>query len=515
MRQALTRAPTKWRPSVALVVGLVCLVLVSVPVLALLAMRLTSNQFVRETEHALIDQAAIYATVYAGLLAEAEGRAIGPALPEAQQAHWQSEWHPWIPVLNLRHSPILPPLPDFDEAAPPTVAPPGAAHAAVIDPLLALARAAMKTTLAGAFFLDHRGVNLRPDRLRDLSFAPEVQMALEGRVGTALRDRGDVYKRHPLTSISRDTWYRVFVAYPVIVEDRVAGVVYLSRTPSSFAKFLHTERGGLAAMLGATLLAAAIVGTLLWRLLSRPVMALSAQASRIASGQLDDPEPLAHYGVRELATLGQNVMRMAKTLTDRSRQVRVYTDHVTHELKSPVTAIQGAAELLSSEELPPETQTRLLDTIEGQSQRMTTLLEKLRHMTRLRGAPTTGQGRLAEMLPDLPGLSVVTAGDEEVPMLPEHGQIVLTQLAGNAADAGATRVEIAMRAGQLTVQDNGPGIPAEHLARVTEPFFTTRRETGGTGLGLAIVEAILQNYGAALSFETLASGTCARIDFRT
>ena len=64
----------------ALVIGLVCTVLVSVPILAFLAMRLSSNQFVRETERALIDQAAIYAAAYAALLAAEGGPPAGPAL---------------------------------------------------------------------------------------------------------------------------------------------------------------------------------------------------------------------------------------------------------------------------------------------------------------------------------------------------------------------------------------------------------------------------------------------------
>ena len=504
----------KWRPPMALVLALVSLLLISVPVLAFLSMRLTSNQFVRETEQTLIDQAAIYAAVYADLL-RAQDRALdGQELAADAQSFWSSNLHPWRPTLNMRRVEVLPPLPDFGAPGLPQPEVPDDRYTDLAPRLLALARTSRKATLSGAIFLDQRGVNIRAEQPQDFGFAPEVQAALAGNVGTALRNRGDDYDRHLLTSISRDTWYRVFVAYPVIVDARVVGVVYLSRTPSNFAKFAHSEWAALAVMLGVSVLSAAAVGWLLLRLFSRPVRSLSAQGTRIANGTLSEPLPLHHYGVRELADLGQSVIQMAKTLTDRSRQIATYTDHVTHELKSPVTAISAAAELLQSQEISQAARSDLHRNIEVQAVRMNTLLDKLRQMSRLRDAPTTGDGPLAEMLPEIPGLEITVAENSEVtvPMLPEHGQIVFHQLARNAVEHGASRMVIGYRSGLLEVIDNGEGIPPEHIDKVTEPFFTTRRDSGGTGLGLAIVAAILQNYRATVAVRPSDSG--ARIEVR-
>ena len=176
-------------------------------------------------------------------------------------------------------------------------------------------------------------------------------------------------------------------------------------------------------MIGATLLAATIVGLLLVRLVSGPVRDLSAQSRKIAKGALSEPTPLRHYGVREVADLGENVMQMAKTLADRSRQVTIYTDHVTHELKSPITGIMGAAELLASTEISSDARDKLTGNIAAEATRMATLLEDLREMARLRDAPTTGSGLLAEMLPDVPGLAFALHPTSEavLPMLPDHG----------------------------------------------------------------------------------------------
>lgn len=505
---------------------MVCLVLVSVPVLALLAMRLTSNQFVRETEQSLTHQAAIYARIYAARYAQQADAPAGRALDPAWAAHWQSALHPWQPSLNLRTAPVLGPLQgaaDPDAGAPAQrQARPHPAHRAVAADLLPLARQARGATLAGALFLDHRGHSLGGGFAQGLAAEPEIAAALSGRVGAALRTRGDAYNRHPLTSISRDTWYRVFVAYPVILDAHVVGVVYLSRTPSNFAKFVMTERDAMARMAGVTLIAALLIGLLLRRLFLRPVRQLRAQSQAIADGagagaDTDagaDAAALRHYGLRELADLGDSVMRMSKTLQDRSGQIAAYTDHVTHELKSPVTAILGAAELLAAPDIDPAARKKLLSNIAQEGQRMTALLAKLREMTRLRNAPTTGAGPLAEMLPQIPGLtvSIDPTSEEWLPMLPDHGRIVLYQLARNAIEHDATDLGIGFKSGRLTVTDNGTGIAEPDRTRVTDPFYTTRRAEGGTGLGLAIVNAVLQNYGAEVRFRPTTQGASAVMD---
>ena len=506
--------PQKWRPSMVLVVVLVCLVLISIPVLALLSLRLTSNQFVRETEQALLHQAAILSSVYAMEFAAQSGPAIGPRLSQPVAAFWNAPLSPSRPSLNLRTSDVLPPLPDSrtQTTAWPDLDP---RHAAIAPGLLDLARQSRDATLTGAIFLDHRGTDI--GRIPRLTFAdqPDIAKALEGRVAASLRTRGDTYNRHPLTSLSRNTWYRVFVAYPVILQDRVVGVVYLSRTPSNFAKFVITERFALLAMVCATLLSATIVGWLLLRLVLRPVRALGQQSQDIAAGTLGEPSPLPHYGIRELADMGDSVMQMSKTLTDRSRQISVYTDHVTHELKSPVTAILGAAELLNAPEIDSPTREKLRRNIEDQGRRMNALLDMLRRMTQLRDAKTTGSGPLAEMLPDIDGLTVeIAAGSDEVlPMLPEHGRLMLHQLARNAAEHGADRLTLRLKDATLRVSDNGSGIAPQDLPHVTDPFFTTRRESGGTGLGLAIVSTILQNYDATPRFLEVDTGAMLEITF--
>lgn len=506
----MTGVRRKWRPTLGLVIALVCLGLISVPAVAFLALRLSSNQFVRETEQTLINQAAIYAVVYRDALV-AQGIVAGPEIEPGAKVFWEAPLHPTLPGLNLRRSTVHPPLPDFKEGGPA----PDPAYTAFAPDLQALARAARRTTLAGIRFLDHTATSIVASAPGVYADAPEVKRALTGRVGSALRQRGDTINRHALSSISRDTWYRVFVAYPVIVEDRVAGIVYLSRTPSNLAKFLVNERAALLTMLAVALLTAAGVGFLMLRLFLRPVQALSQQSHRVANGQMAEPQALRHYGIHELARLGEDVIWMARKLTQRSQDMRIYTDHVTHELKSPVTAIIGAAELLESGDVAPEARARLEANILQEGQRMNALLERLREMTRLKGAAPSGPAPLAQMLPDMDGVQVIadTPAEDLLPFSREHGQIVLLHLARNAGEHGASELRLSWQTGCLDVRDNGAGIPPDDAARVTEPFFTTRRETGGTGMGLAIVQTVLELYNARLQVLPADAGAHLRVVF--
>lgn len=501
----------KWRPSIAMVIAAVCVILISIPLLAMLSVRLTSNQFVRETEQSLIQQGAIYAQIYAREFRREDGPLVGVELTEDQKEHWNANLHPARSQLNVRQDDIAPPRPDGDVIA----TPPDPRHLTVAENLVSIARGARKTTLAGMVLLDHQGRNLNTETARSLAALPEVQTALNGEVGAILRARTQDYERHAFSSLSRDTGFRVFVTYPVIVDDRVIGAIYLSRTPLNLGKFLFGERYALLTMLIATVLSATFVGLLLLRLISRPVYALRDRSRAIAAGKNPNADPLQHYGLRELADLGDSVSTMAMTLMRRSKEIATYTDHVTHELKSPVTSVIGAAELLQSDGLKAQDRDTLLQNIETESQRMNHLLGRLREMTRLRGSLEGDPGKLAGMLPNIDGLKVVTRADPEVilPISEEHGAMILLHMGQNALSHGASELELSYADRILHVSDNGEGIADGDIPRVTNPFFTTRREQGGTGMGLAIVSAILENYGATITCLPCSTGASFAIHF--
>lgn len=512
-------APRKWRPSLGLVVALVSLFLVAAPVIASLTARLTSNQFVRGTETALIAQAALYAESYALAYAGQQPRPDGgTTLTPAQLDRQAARFAPVEPRLKADPDAIAPPRPVGEAASQP----PARVYSRISPFLNKLAERTQRVTLAAFQAVDATGqVIASSGGDLGLSYAhlPEIQTALAGEPASILRRRGDASQRHSLKSVSRDTGYRVHVALPVIVEDRVVGAVLLSRTPMDLRKYARTEAPNLARIALAVVLGTALAGWAFTRLLAGPIRDLRHQTRVLADRSQPHPEPLRHYGVRELADLGGSVLDMAAELTTRSDTIESYTAHVTHEMKSPVTAIMGAAELLGSGDghLTDDQRARLIGTIRQEGDRISLLLARLRELARAKLSQPGATCDLPEVASHVAGgfgrLTVTAQADAPLPLSREQAEILLTQMLQNAADHGAHAVEVTLASGVLRIQDNGRGISAGNRDKVLRPFFTTRRESGGTGMGLSIVEAMLSGVGATLELGASDRGALFVIRF--
>ncbi|MCX8569703.1 histidine kinase dimerization/phospho-acceptor domain-containing protein [Aminobacter sp. MET-1] len=496
------------------VVSIVCASLLAVPIATTLALQIGTNRLVNETEASLIKQAAIYAGAYvvAFEAASPEGEALIPGyyLPPPKRIFWSARSRTFQPLLNLRQDVVEPVRPD----AVPTTEQLDPRYLRIAQELGALADNASRTTLSTVVFLDHQGIDMLAPAPASFATVPEVRQALQGDVGAALRWRSDAGSRFRLAVLGGGTGFRVMVAYPVISHNRVIGAVYLSRTAPRLSEYFAGERIALIVLAAVTLLSAAVVGTLLVRTMLRPIRALRDQSRMVADGGHSELAPLGHYGMREIAELGEAVITMAGTLSRRSKEIGIYTNHVTHELKSPVTSIMGAAELLEDGHLSDEAQQSLVSSIKTQGQRMDLLLHQLRDMTRTRESARGEPGRAKDMLPEIAGLDINLAPPDAIlPLSVAHGQTILAHMAGNARHHGATRLELNWDGRALRLSDNGEGFADIDLGRLTEPFFTTRREDGGTGLGLAIVVAILDLYGARLTPVSAPGGAVFEIAF--
>lgn len=497
-----------------LVVAIVCASLLAVPIVATLALQIGTNRLVNDTLASLIKQAAIYAGAYAVAFEaeplEAGGAIPGYYLPPPKRIFWSAASRTFRPLLNLRQDVVEPVRPD----PVPTTERLDPRHIRIAPGLGALADNASRTTLSTVVFLDHQGIDMLAGEPASFAAVPEVQQALQGDVGAALRWRGDAATRLRLAVLGGGTGFRVLVAYPVISHNRVIGAVYLSRTAPGLTEYFAGERSAVIVLVVVTLLSAAVVGTLLVRTMLRPIRALRDQSRMVANGSHSELAPLDHYGVREIAELGEAVITMAGTLSRRSKEIGIYTNHVTHELKSPVTSIMGAAELLEDGHLSDAAQQSLIGTIRAQGERMDLLLHQLRDMTRSREAMRGEPGQLRDMLPEISGLDISLAPPDAIlPLSVAHGQTVLAHMAGNARHHGATRLDLDWDGRTLRLSDDGVGFAGIALGRLAEPFFTTRREEGGTGLGLAIVVAILELYGARLTPVAAPGGAVFEIEF--
>ena len=260
--------------------------------------------------------------------------------------------------------------------------------------------------------------------------------------------------------------------------------------------------------------ATGILGFLLWRLVLKPVYALTAHARAVRDGRADAPLP-AHFGTPEFSALGAAMDDMASTLQNREAGIRAFSEHVIHEMKSPLTSIAAAAELLSGE-LPEEDRAPLLRSIRASSARMETLLNALRRLAAARAPLGVGPSDLAALAKALEirsGLAVSVVENGAVPLDKEGALAVLEQLAQNSAAHGAQSLTLGFSGDTLRIADDGRGIAEGDRPRIFDPFFTTRRDSGGTGMGLAIARAMLEASGASIALRPSETGAAFEITF--
>ena len=254
-----------------------------------------------------------------------------------------------------------------------------------------------------------------------------------------------------------------------------------------------------------------ILGFLLWRLVLRPVYALTAHAHAMKAGRVETPLP-PHFGTPEFSDLGQSVVDMGETLHNRASGLRAYANHVTHELKSPLTAITGAAELLQGD-MGQADRAALAQTIQTAAARMEHLLSDMRAHAAAGLERSSGHAELSDVAATLTGIQVAVAQDGTLPITADDLHAVLTQLAQNAVAHGATCLKLTWAENTLRVCDNGKGVAPGNQSRLFDPFFTTTRSTGGTGMGLSIARALLGAHGGKILFVPTDKGTRFDISF--
>ena len=531
----------KWRPRLATVLVLITLAVGVLPLGGIAVLRIYESALVRQTESELIAQGALIAASYRAqferLSASPRNKPGVPAgygnpvtsAPRPQDP--DTRLQPRYAVLDLATDPVLPP-PDDAQPAPAAAHP--AAVAAGLE-LTSILRETQRITLAGIRITDPAGVVVATTREElggSIVHREEVRRALTGEFVSAMRWRGSAGEpRPPLDSISRGARIRVYVAVPIVSSGgRVIGSVLLARTPWNIAQALYGKRRELA--LGGALLLAVAVGIALLTSLTigRPVRALREQARRAARGERGAVTPLARAGTREIAELSETVAEMARTLEQRANYISDFAAHVSHEFKTPLTAMQGAVEMLREHgaSMSDAERTRFFDILEGDTRRLSQLVRRLLELARADMTPAAatatvdvgtalhaaaGRYREPELVTELrlpvEPLRAAIPGDT----LESIVGSLLDNVQAHAGPRASARLSAARTGSdiEIFVRDDGAGISPANQARVFEPFFTTARERGGTGLGLSIARSLTRAHGGDLELLPSTRGTLFRL----
>ncbi len=513
--------------SIRRILVLVSLLFLLLPVGGIYFLRIYESALVRQTESELISQGAFVAALYQQevkqLLAEkrVDPKQYGISLP--REGRVSTGINPILPHLDLAQDRVYPvrPVPLFTRDTLDSVA---SKAGKKIIPVL---KEGQRVTLSGIKILDHQGLVVAGEEERGLSFshAQEFQQARMGRPVSLLRMRRMPASSASPASVSRNSSINVFVALPVILNERLIGVVWLNRTPIELSQALYSKRTELFWTAMILLLTTMLLILLTSLTITRPIRALVHKTRLIAQGDPEGLRPLEYPITREIAELSDNIAGMAQTIQHRSEYIQTFTTHVSHEFKTPLTAIRGSVELLQDhlDEMPKEQQQRFLSNIAEDTTRLSRLVSRLLELAR--ADMIDAQADKTDLLPTLHALSqsypIVLKLPEALKTLVvkisgESLQAVLSNLMENSKQAGADCINISVsvsgRQVLLNIHDNGPGISKANQHQIFTPFFTTRRDKGGTGLGLSITQSLLAPYGGQIVYQPSEVGAHFRIE---
>jgi two-component system sensor histidine kinase BaeS len=276
----------------------------------------------------------------------------------------------------------------------------------------------------------------------------------------------------------------------------------------------------LAALAGAGI--AALLSFFVARSIVRPLQRVAEATRALAADERHDP--LEPEGTTELASLAEAFNQMVEQLAESRDAERAFLLSVSHELKTPLTAIRGYAEGLGEGAFEPEEAARVITTESGRLDRLVRDLLDLARMNRAEFSVRSEAVDLAEVAreaarrhePTARELGVDLRAVAEVAWVTGDADRIL-QIASNLVEnalretpAGGS-VTVAADGVRLVVSDTGPGIPAGDLPHAFERFYLYdkigRDRLIGSGLGLAIVRQLATAMGGTVDVQSTAAGT--------
>lgn len=268
--------------------------------------------------------------------------------------------------------------------------------------------------------------------------------------------------------------------------------------------------------------ATALIGVLLARRVTRPLARLARAMEEIGPNGL--PKRAGVRGSDEVGRLGERFDALVVALERHDAELRALSATVAHEVRNPLGAMSGYAELV--ERRYPDSETKKLvggirEEIESLERLVSRFLSFAGDM-RISRRPIAVGGLLEDALraaiPPGSPVQVDRRFAAEGPLVDADGDAlreVFVNLVRNALQATGGRGRLGIAAAEssgrvdVSVSDDGPGIPEEILPRLFQPFATTKAD--GTGLGLAICRRIIAGHDGTLHFETGKTGTTFRV----
>ncbi|HEY2354203.1 MAG TPA: HAMP domain-containing sensor histidine kinase [Gaiellaceae bacterium] len=298
------------------------------------------------------------------------------------------------------------------------------------------------------------------------------------------------------------------------------GYIVLLRPASAATSLLSSYVWGLLIAACAGGLLAALAAFLVARRISRPVDRIATAARTLTGGT--HPEPVPVEGAAEIASLAISFNELVAQLQQAQEAERNFLLSVSHELKTPLTAIRGYAEAVEDGAIDPREAAK---TVTAEARRLERLVKDLLDLARMNKTDFSVHNAeidLADVVEDATrryqqaaadfGVSLHAVTDGPAPAVADADRVlqVVSNLVENAlrlTPAGGD-VRVVAQPGVLRVEDTGPGLDAGDREHAFERFYLHERygheRPVGTGLGLAIVKELTHAMGGSVAVESRA-----------
>jgi signal transduction histidine kinase len=274
------------------------------------------------------------------------------------------------------------------------------------------------------------------------------------------------------------------------------------------------------------LLVAIVMSAIISRTIARPLQHIAAATAAVAKGNYDQEIPMT--GPPEVRAVAESVNHMSAEVRSTQEAQRDFLINVSHDLKTPLTSIQGYSQAIMDGAAADPVQAASI--IHEEAARLNRMVVEITDLARLQNGQFSMQmvaidisqivaavGQRLAIVAQKKGLTL----DVDATSMPEiNGDgdrlaQVITNLVSNAIkytpSGGKIRVKTQVNNGgiEIVVQDTGVGIPAEDLPRIFERFYQVDKARGprrGSGLGLAITQEIVQAHGGTISATSAGAG---------
>jgi two-component system sensor histidine kinase CreC len=324
----------------------------------------------------------------------------------------------------------------------------------------------------------------------------------------------------------------MFVAAPITRDGGIIGVASVSKPVASVLPFREQTQRWIRNVSLGLLIAVTAAAYFIVTHFSRPIRRLTAYAQAVARGERVAPPT---GGAPEIATLRRAFEEMRRALDGRG-YVENYVQTLTHEMKSPVAAIRGAAELLREESMPAERRGKFLGNIEAEADRLQAGIDRLLALAALENRQTLDAPEPVPLAPlaaavcaqfqpaaEARGVKLELTGNAAPTVCGESFllEIALNNLLQNAIDfspsGGCVTVRVACAGeppwAEVSVEDEGAGIPDYALPRIFERFYSLQHPATGrksSGLGLCFVREAVELHGGRAVVANRTDGRGAR-----